>query len=317
MTAPQVLHRPAPSGMTDRAIAVSARWFVRPNLALPLPWAVKRRSFALAGRTRPVAPGITQSRIKLAGRSAVIFAPPAPERRILWVHGGGFVVGSPTSHRGMLSHLARASNAAVIAPKYRLAPEHPFPAAVADIEAAIDASDAVRPDLGALVLGGDSAGGTLALVALAHTLRAGSSARIAGVMLASPATDLDPARPVPAADDLLFPVHIFRRIQAAYIRDADPRDPRLSPVHGAYRGAPPVLIHACVGEYLEADTDLIAARLAGQGVAVTVEKYPGLPHVFHFMAGTSPSADAAVARFADFARERTGSRAGDQARQVT
>jgi acetyl esterase/lipase len=286
----------APNNLQDRLIEFGARWIVRPNLALPLPWRVKRRSFALAGRARPLVPGIRQERLKLAGRAAARYAPEAPEARLVWIHGGGFVVGSPSSHRGMLSHLARRLNAEVIAPRYRLAPEHPFPAAPDDIEAALEA---LAPSDGPLYLGGDSAGGTLALVALAFALRRGAP-KIDGLFLISPAVDLDPARPFPKAQDLLFPRAMFDRIKAAYIAGADPRDPRLSPLHGRYAGAPPMLIQCCAGEYLQSDSEMLADRLSAQGVSVTLETYAALPHVFHFMAGGSPSADAALERAAAF-----------------
>lgn len=301
VTGPDIQIMPKPRAWRDKVIARAARWVIRPNLALPLPWAMKRRSFAFAGRTRPSAPGVSQQAIKIAGKTGALYLPEAPTARILWIHGGGFVIGSPRSHQGMLSYLARAANAAVIVPKYRRAPEHPFPAAVEDVEAAIDVIDATVPDTGPLILAGDSAGGTLALVALARAL-AQHTPEIAGVLLVSPAVDLDPDRPVPDADDMLFPLEMFHRIQRFYIRDADPTDPRLSPIHADFTGAPPVLIHCCVGEYLETDSDLLAERLAAQGVRVTVRKYQNLPHVFHFMVGSSPSATAALDDLAAFVR---------------
>ena len=290
---------PAPTHWRDRLIVWGARWLVRPNLATPFPWAMKRRSFATAGWMRPMAPGIRYEKIKIAGKTGAIYTPDNPDKRIVWIHGGGFVIGSPRTHKGMLSHLAAAANAVVIVPKYRLAPEHPFPAAVHDIEAAFEEIDAVHRDLGPIILGGDSAGGTLAAVALAHALRLGAPP-IAKVVLISPATDLNPHRDVPQANDILFPLKMFRRIAQVYAKAAAPTDPRLSPVHGDFTGAPEVLIQCCAGEYLEGDSDAFAARLDAQGVQVQLEKYQGLPHVFHFMAGSSPSADEAIRRLADF-----------------
>lgn len=293
-------HMPAPRNLPDRLIALAARWLVRPNLALPFPWAMKRRGFALAGRLRPMATGIRQARIKIAGRTGARYTPADPKARLIWIHGGGFVVGSPRTHRGMLSYLAQRLNAEVIAPRYRLAPEHPFPAAPEDIEAAIAAlEEACGPAPGPLYLGGDSAGGTLALVALARALRHGGP-RFQAVALISPAVDLDPARAFPEADDMLFPRAMFERIKPAYIAGADPRDPRLSPVRGDYAGAPPVLIQCCAGEYLQSDAEMLAEHLTSQGVQTQIETYQGLPHVFHFMAGSSPSANAALDRLADF-----------------
>ena len=303
MSAPKVQVFEKPTNWRDRLMVFGARWLVRPNLALPFPWTAKRRSFALAGWSRRMVAGIRMERVKIAGKTGVVFTPDTPTMRILWIHGGGFVIGSPRSHKGMLSHLALAANAAIFVPKYRLAPEHPFPAGIDDIEAAFDAMTTIRPELGPLVLGGDSAGATLAAAALARALVRGSP-KFAGVMLISPASDLDPNRAVPNATDLLFPLKMFRRISEVYVKSADPTDPRLSPVHARYEGAPTVLIQCCTGEYLEGDSVALANTLADDGVQVTLEKYDGLPHVFHFMAGFSPTADRAIERLAAFARDQ-------------
>ena len=282
----------------DRAVATLARVIVKPSLALPLPWGWHRLSFAAAGRSRPMAAGISRHPVTLGGRPALAFAPAAPERRLFWVHGGGFVMGSPRTYAGLLSHLSRAANALVLAPSYRLAPEHPFPAACDDVDAALAAAQDHRPDLGPLALGGDSAGGCLVLGALAGAL--GRGERFGPLLLASTAALIDPDRPVPPADDLLFPVSILRRIARDYAGGHDPDDPRLSPVHATFAGAPPALLHCASGELLEQDTDAVANRLRADGASATVEKAVRAPHAWHFMAGSLPAADIAVARMAAF-----------------
>lgn len=282
----------------DKLTASAARLTVKPSLGLPLPWWWHRMFFGAAGRLRPMAPGVERKAATLGGRPALIFSTRAPERRLFWVHGGGFCVGSPRTYAGLMSHLARAANALVIAPSYRLAPEHRFPAAPDDVEAALEEAEAMQPELGPLCLGGDSAGGCLILAAMAGGLQRGQ--RYGALLMASPAGLIDVTRPVPPADDLLFPVSILRSIARDYARGHDPADPRLSPVHADLTGAPPALIHCARGELLEEDTDMIAARLRGAGAAVTVEKAERMVHAWHFMAGSLPVADLAVARMADF-----------------
>ncbi|MEL6549730.1 MAG: alpha/beta hydrolase fold domain-containing protein [Pseudomonadota bacterium] len=289
-----------PRHWRDRVIAWGAQRIVQPSLRREASWESHRRGFRLAARLRRSsrAKGISWRSVALGPLGALEILPKAPTRRLLYVHGGGFVLGAPETHLVLMTHLAKAANAAILAPAYRLAPENPFPAAADDVEAATDAARGWRRDLGPVFLGGDSAGGCLALVALQHALRTGTE--IGGTVLFSPATIVDPERPVPEANDLLFPEVLLHRIGAAYARDADARDPRLAPVHGDYTGAPPTLIHCVKGEFLEEDSDEIAARLAGCGAQVTLEKVRSMPHAWHFMAGSSPLADDAVARAAAF-----------------
>ncbi|MEM9351315.1 MAG: alpha/beta hydrolase, partial [Pseudomonadota bacterium] len=272
----------------DRVIAWGARRIAQPSLASPATWASHRRGFRIAAGLRRMsrARETTYRSVSLGPQGALEIFPKRPKRRIIWIHGGGFVVGSPETHLVMLSHLAVAANALIIAPRYRLAPEHPFPSAADDVEEAVNAAFEWRSDVGPCLLGGDSAGGCLALVALAQLLTAGRAP--AGVILFSPATIIDPARPVPKADDLLFPESILHRIAEAYAGQADPTDPRLSPIKGDYAGAPPTLIQCVEREFLEEDSDAIAARLAGFGADVTLEKVRKMPHVWQFMAGSSP-----------------------------
>ena len=282
----------------DRALALGARTLVKPSLALPLPWAWHRIAFGIAGRLNPMARGITRRHISLGGHMALGFSPKAPEARLFWVHGGGFTIGSPHTHQALLSLLAREANALVLAPSYRLAPEHPFPAALDDVAAALRAARDHRPDLGPLALGGDSAGGGLILAAMAEALAEG--ARFRALLLSSPVADLDTARPVPEADDLLFPVSILRRIGRDYGGGHDPRDPRLSPLRARMSHAPPTLFHCARGELLEGDTDAMADRMRAAGVPVTVEKAARVPHAWHWLAGRSPAATEAIRRMAAF-----------------
>ncbi|MEL6607866.1 MAG: alpha/beta hydrolase fold domain-containing protein [Pseudomonadota bacterium] len=295
---------PGPLHWRDRLINAGARYLVRPSLGLPIPWSVHRAMFALGGALRRRAKGVRVEKTTLGGRPALICTPPTPQRRLVWVHGGGFTVGSPRTHLAMATHIARAADAVVILPSYRRAPEHPYPTASGDTYVAIGEAQSIREDLGALCLGGDSAGGNLVLGALSRHLAMGR--RFGALVLSSPATILDPDRPVPQqANDILFPLSILRRIGRDYGNGADPKLPTFSPVYADFSGAPPTLVHCARGEWLEEDTDTIAERLASAGAPVHVEKAARAPHAFHFMAGASPQADHAVARMVAFLQQHT------------
>ncbi len=294
--------------MSWRAFAVvqTCRWGVRPMLALPIPWRVHRRLFALAAPPASAMRGVTVERVAVAGVPGRSVAPEAgASGTLLWLHGGGFVLGSSGgAYAAFAATLARATGRRVVMPDYRLAPEHPFPAAPDDALAVARALAAEGP----FALGGDSAGGTLALATLAALVADGAPPE--RVVLASPAVDLDPARVVPARHaEMMLPVSMLRRVARDYAGIADPRDPRLSPIHAEYRGAPPVLVQAATGEILEGDAHAIAARLRAAGVDVRLHLEPGMPHVWQLFAGRLPAADRAVAEIAAFlAGERAGHR---------
>lgn len=275
----------------DRMRAVRALWVERTLLALPLPVTVPRRLFEAQARLLPRVTGVDVEWRRIAGVPCRVARPRDrhPRGRLLYVHGGGFVMGSPRTHAPLTDRLARDAGLEVVAPRYPLAPEAPFPAAV-------DACRAVARALppGAH-LGGDSAGGGLALAVLQDLLAAGRPP--ATVVLISPVARLDPARTPPRDHrELLLPEAFLRRCVAAYAPGVAPDDPRLSPIHGRYPGCPPVHLELSAGEILEGDGLALAALLRGHGAPVDVVRAPGVPHVFHLSAGASPAADAGVAR---------------------
>lgn len=278
----------------DRALAMGARLLIKPVFALPLDWRTHRRIAAFHARRHRGTPGVAVRWRRVADVPCRVAVPrdAAPAAPLVWLHGGGFVMCSPETHAPLLDALALASGRRVIAPAYRLAPEHPFPAGFEDALAVVEAS-------GPCAVGGDSAGANLALgvtAALTATARAPEA-----LVLVSPPVDLDPAREAPPADEMILPLAAVERIFAAYLpSDADLRDPRLSPLYADWTGAPPTLIHAARGELLEGDARAIAARLESAGADVTLEVWRGVPHDWHMAAGHSPAANRAVARIGDF-----------------
>lgn len=272
----------------DRMRRVTAPYVERPILSLPLPFAVQRQAFEIGSRIlKNVPPARVGWRTPGGVRTRVV-APERPSGRLLWLHGGGFVMGSARSYAALTDRLAIRARMEVWCPDYRLAPEHPFPAAPDDCTAVATA----MPE--PFHLGGDSAGGTLALVVLQRLLDIGRPPE--SVTLISPGTDLSAERDLPVHAEMVFSEAILRRFQRAYLGDADPTDPRVSPIHGDYAGAPRTLVELSEGEFLEHDGRRLAERLRAQGVEVTLKVEPGVPHDYHIFAGRSAAADRALDR---------------------
>ncbi len=227
---------------------------------------------------------------------------------ILWMHGGAYCIGSPRTHAAMVAALARRLGAGAVLPDYRLAPEHPFPAAVEDAFAAWRGLLAEGVDPARIVLGGDSAGGGLAF-ALLHQILAARDPVPGAVIAFSPWTDLTLSgaslREL-AAREVMLPAWRAAEVRDTYLGGADSRDPRASPVLGRFRGAPPVLIQASRAEILRDDAVAMAARLEADGGTVTLDLWADTPHVWQFHAGRLPEADAAMDRAADFIRSAQG-----------
>lgn len=241
--------------------------------------------------------------VMLAGRPAMRIAAPAGGRVLLWFHGGAYCLGSHRTHAGFITALARRAGVGMALPDYRLAPEHPFPAAPLDARAAWDALRAEGLAASSILLGGDSAGGGLAFALLADLLAAGE--RPAGVLAFSPWTDLTLAGEslrTNAETDCLLPAERLPEVRDLYLGGADPADPRASPRFAHFPGPPPVLVQAGRNEILADDARHIAARLEAEGAAVRLELVPEVPHVWQFWYALVPEAGAALGRAAAFLR---------------
>lgn len=231
----------------------------------------------------------------------------ASSRQVLFLHGGGYAAGSPALYRHITWRFAEAAEAQVVTPDYRLAPEHPFPAALDDAYAAwlacVDAG--ADPHRSAFV--GDSAGGGLAL-ALALKLRDENGPLPGAIAVISPWTDLavtgTSARP--GASDPMLNADDLAPIAAQYLAGANPRAPYASPLYGDVRGLPPTLIQVGSDEILVDDSVRMARSMRDAGCDVTLELWPRMPHVWHAFAPFLPEAGQAIARAGAFIREKTG-----------
>ncbi len=229
---------------------------------------------------------------------------PHEDRVVFYLHGGGYFLSSPRAHRPLTTALARVARAAVFAPDYRLAPEHPFPAALDDALAAYRALLATGVDPARLIVGGDSAGGGLALALLVAARDAGLPLPAAGVCF-SPWTDLACTGRTLVANDArcaMFrgaAVPLWARL---YLGETDPMHPLASPLYAELRGLPPLLLHASASEVLLDDTLRFATRARAASVAVELALWDDVPHVWQMWGGVLPEAReslAAVARYLD------------------
>lgn len=228
-----------------------------------------------------------------------------PGRAILWFHGGGYVSGSPDTHAGMLGTLSRLANTEVIAPVYRMLPEAPFPAAFEDAVRAWEGLLATGLEPGQIALGGDSAGGGLALALLAELCRRGT--RPAGLAAMSPWTDLTgsgDSRVTNASRDVLLPVSRTAELVEMYMQGADPADPRVSPLFAEFDAPPPVMLQFSEVEILRDDSLLMAEHLRAAGGEVEIDMWEKVPHVWQLFQGRIPEALTAVQTMAAFYARR-------------
>jgi monoterpene epsilon-lactone hydrolase len=270
--------------------------------------AERRAAFTPADRLYPVPDDVLVTQVNAAGVPAHWLAAPGADtgRVLLFLHGGGFEFGSVRSDGELAARLGRASGMRVLFPEYRLAPEHPFPAAIDDVLAVwrwLRTSQA----LGArsIAVAGDSAGGGLAVALLVATRDAGEPMPAAAVLM-SPTVDLTSsgASMTERADqDPVSTPALLRQFASDYLAGADPKTPLASPLFAQLAGLPPLLIQVGTADLLLSDAERLAAAAAGAGVDVTLEIGEGLPHVYQLMLGT-PEAAEATERIGKFLRAR-------------
>lgn len=221
---------------------------------------------------------------------------------VLYLHGGAYCLGSPATHRSITSHLARRAGAEVFVADYRLAPEHPFPAALEDAVAAYRGLLAQGCAPARLALMGDSAGGGLALATALRLSELGEPLPAVLVLL-SPWADLGrPDRGPAPAGEVMVSLPWIEECARLYLAGLDAADPRVSPIHGDLRGMPPVLLQVGTDELLRQDSQRLQAALVQAGVAAELQTYARRWHVFQANAGVLADADLALDRAARFLR---------------
>jgi acetyl esterase/lipase len=238
-----------------------------------------------------------------------VYAPSArPRRVILYLHGGGYVIGSARTHRGLVARLSAASGARALSIDYRLAPEHPFPAAVEDATAAYRwlLEQGLSPT--EIVIAGDSAGGGLTVAALVALRDSGDPLPAAGVCI-SPWVDLEGVGESMTAKAHVDPMvrrEGLLQMAAMYLAGASPRSPLAAPLHADLAGLPPLLVHVGTAETLLDDSNRLAARARAAGVEVEIERWEDMIHVWHAFAPLLPEADQAIRRIGEYVSKQLG-----------
>lgn len=265
--------------LLDRAAMVAMRGLLKLSPGLEIAPEGRRAYDALIERT-PAPEGVEWREATASGVPGWLCVPAdaVPGRAILYLHGGGHVIGSARAYRGFASHIAARARAATFVADYRLAPEHPFPAAFDD---ACRALDGLRADgFMAIAVVGDSAGGGLALAMLAS---GAASTRAAAAALLSPWTDLslggDTIESRRDADPILTPEGM-RHAAAQYLQGADPADARINAMKGDWSRLPPLRVDIGDDELLLSDALGIDAPAAAAGVPCEVHVWKGMTHVF-------------------------------------
>jgi len=227
-----------------------------------------------------------------------------PDHVLLYFHGGGYFFCSPATHRPITVGLGTAAEIAVFSLDYRLAPEHRFPAAVEDAVAAYRSLRQSGIPAARIVLGGDSAGGGLAMSTLL-SLRASGDELPAGAVLFSPWVDLAGTGETLVTNDRSDVMFTGEGIKAGahyYLGDTPATDKLASPLYADLAGLPPLFIQASGSEVLLADSTRLADKARAAGIAVEIEIWPGLPHVWQIFSPFLPEARAALAKAGAFIR---------------
>lgn len=295
----------APRSLPERGAAAFQRAFLRtcfkPLIGPPFGARTQRRIVGLMSPLMPGVRGLDCQELQVGQvRVEVVVPAQAGEGAVLYLHGGSFCLGSPATHRSISTRLARDAGVPVWVPDYRLAPEHPYPAALEDTLACFEAMVASGIPAGRIVLAGDSAGAALALAA-AIRLRASGAPAPAGLALISPVTQMPPAgHHADAARDPMLRVGWVRQGVAWY---ACPPDAEVhNPLRCDLRGLPPMLVQVGDQEILQADAEGLARHATACGVACRLEIHRERWHVFHLQAFYLRSAANAIGALAQFAR---------------
>lgn len=289
-------------------VAASLAPFYRLALHPSLPATAARRVIDAGSALQALPRDTVVRKLTLAGRPAERITVGATERRsaILYLHGGGYTLGSLATHRSGAAHLAKESGAAVFVLEYRLAPENPFPAGLEDAVAAyleLLGEHGFTPDT--LAIAGDSAGGGLTL-ATARRLVDRYTVKPAALGLIAPWVDPG-ARDAPFDRDTVINTGWSYKAAEAYLGGGDATDPGYAPLLGDLSGLPPTIVHVGTTEVLYPQVVELVDKMRAAGTSVEFTEYPTLWHVAHLQASLVREAAEAVHEMGDFLRTRLAS----------
>ena len=294
--------------MAERGIHVVREHLAKLPPSNTLTIAERRAQYERAEKVFPVPPDVKVERVSAPTAPAEWLLPPSatPGRVVLYLHGGGYVIGSPRSHRHLAAAIAGAASARALLLDYRLAPEHPYPAAVDDAVAAYRwlLDQGIAP--GGVVVAGDSAGGGLTVATLLALRDARTPLPAAGVCI-SPWVDLtcsgESYRTKAAADPIVQREGVDQMARA-YLGSTPPRTPLASPLFAELGGLPPLLIQVGSDEVLLDDSVQLAERARAAGTDATLEVWDRMIHVWHWFLPMLDEAQSAIDGIGRFARTR-------------
>ena len=265
-----------------------------------------RENFEQMTKVFPVAPDVKCEPVNAGGvKSEWVTTPGADAgRAVLYLHGGGYVIGSINTHRDLAGRISRAAKARVLLIDYRLAPEHPFPAAVEDSVAAYRwmLAQGLKPSR--IAVAGDSAGGGLTVATLVAIRDAKLATPAAGVCL-SPWTDLEAlgdSMKSKASIDPIVQKEGLLEMAAHYLNGQDARSPLAAPLYADLAGLPPLLVQVGTAETLLDDSTRLAERARKAGVKVTLEPWNDMIHVFQVFAPMLDEGQQAIDKIGEFVR---------------
>jgi epsilon-lactone hydrolase len=294
--------------MADTEIeAIRAMLAARPR---PAGVGERRQRLDALGMQYPVPEGVRVETVRANGVAAEWTVAPGadPGRVVLFLHGGGYIAGSLQSHRHMVAQVGREAQARTLALDYRLAPEHPFPAAMEDAIAGYRflLSEGYEPKR--VALGGESAGGGLAVATLV-SVRDANLPLPGCVWLSSPWVDLEaigPSMTAKAPVDPLIQRPYVLEIAAAYLNGAAPRTPLAAPLYADLSGLPPMLVQVGSAETLLDDAVRLAAVAGAADVGVRLEIWPDMIHAWHLFYQQLDAGRRSLAEAGAFIRSMTG-----------
>jgi len=268
---------------------------------------LRRELDNMAMAANPLPADISTQDVDVDGVSGTWFEAPGvdSDRIILYIHGGGYMWGSPRSHGELISRISRVAKARCLGIDYRLSPEYGFPTPIDDMITAYRwlIHQGVSPSH--IVLTGDSAGAGLVLAVIAVLRDGGDPLPAAGVCV-SPWTDLAmTGGSIDSVDDPLVTRKGLEMLARSYLQGADPKSPMASPLYADYRSFPSLLIQAGTRELLLDDSVRVAEKAKDAGVDVTLEKYEGVVHLWHWFGPNIPESIRSVARIGEFILNKT------------
>lgn len=297
-----------PQALTERLTAWALRGLLRsvfrPLIGPPFPAGFQRGVVALLATFMPGISGVTTTRADIGHLRVDVLTPrktdrQAPRGAMLYLHGGAFCLGNARSHRSVTTRLARSAGVTIWVPDYRLAPEHPYPAGLDDVQACWNAMRRAGHRADDIVIAGDSAGGNLAL-ALALILRDAGQEQAAGLVLFSPVVDPELGRLDQTVNDPMIRRGWLQQALAWYRMPSDGLVQK--PLSSSLHGLPPMLIQAGDQEILLSDAVRLAHHARRQGVDVRLEVHSRRWHVFQLQAAYLASARRALVTAGAFAR---------------